>query len=308
MLALRRRARARRRTIRTRRSISSAAFPRHHRRHFRPRGRRQDGPDPRPADRRSRTRRGAASSIAAAYVARAPKDGYTLVRRVRRQHDQRGDEPNLSFDIMKDFAPITLITSTPTVLVVTPELGVKSVKELIALAKAKPGTISFGSSGVGSSTHLALELFKSLAHVNITHIPYTGSPQVVTDLLAGRIHGYFSPASTVVGACPGRQADRARRHRSQAQLVLSRSSDHDRSRRAGLRIGAVVRHRGAGGHAAADHRQAVESRQRGVEVGRGRQIAAARRRSKRSAARRTNSASIWRPSRSAGTPWSRTPA
>jgi tripartite-type tricarboxylate transporter receptor subunit TctC len=83
--------------------------------------------------------------------------------------------------------------------VVTPELGVKSVKELIALAKAKPGTLSFGSSGVGSSTHLALELFNSLAGVKITHIPYTGSPQVVTDLLANRIHGYFSPASTVSG-------------------------------------------------------------------------------------------------------------
>jgi tripartite-type tricarboxylate transporter receptor subunit TctC len=85
------------------------------------------------------------------------------------------------------------------VLVVTPELGVKSVKELIALAKQKPGTISFGSSGTGSSTHLALELFNSLAGVKITHIPYTGSPQVVTDLLANRIQGYFSPASTVTG-------------------------------------------------------------------------------------------------------------
>jgi tripartite-type tricarboxylate transporter receptor subunit TctC len=84
------------------------------------------------------------------------------------------------------------------VLVVTPELGVKSVKELIAVANAKPDGITFGSSGVASSTHLALELFKSLGRVNITHVPYTGSPQVVTDLLAGRIHGYFSPASTVM--------------------------------------------------------------------------------------------------------------
>jgi len=92
-----------------------------------------------------------------------------------------------------------LITSTPTVLAVTPELGVKSVKELIALAKKEPGTLSFGSSGVGSSTHLALELFKSLAGVNITHIPYSGSPQVITDMLANRIQGYFSPASTVSG-------------------------------------------------------------------------------------------------------------
>jgi tripartite-type tricarboxylate transporter receptor subunit TctC len=142
---------------------------------------------------------GAASSIAAAYVARAPKDGYTLYINSAANMINGAMTANLSFDIMKDFTPITLITSTPTVLVVTPELGVRSVKELTALAKAKPGTISFGSSGVGSSTHLALELFKSLAHVDITHIPYTGSPQVVTDLLANRIHGYFSPASTVTG-------------------------------------------------------------------------------------------------------------
>jgi tripartite-type tricarboxylate transporter receptor subunit TctC len=142
---------------------------------------------------------GAASSIAAAFVARAPKDGYTLFVSSAANMINAAVNPNLNFDIMKDFTPITLMTSTPTVLVVSPELGVKSVKDLIALAKAKPGTISFGSSGVGSSTHLALELFKSLAHVDITHIPYTGSPQVVTDLLAGRIQGYFSPASTVVG-------------------------------------------------------------------------------------------------------------
>jgi len=142
---------------------------------------------------------GAASSIAAAYVARAPKDGYTLFVASAANMINAAMTPNLTFDIMKDFTPIALITSTPTVLVVTPELGVKSVKELIALAKARPGTISFGSSGVGSSTHLALELFKSLAHVDITHIPYTGSPQVVTDLLANRIQGYFSPASTVTG-------------------------------------------------------------------------------------------------------------
>jgi tripartite-type tricarboxylate transporter receptor subunit TctC len=142
---------------------------------------------------------GAASSIAAAYVARSAKDGYTLFISSAANMINAAMKSDLNFDIMKDFTPITLITSTPTVLVVSPNLGVKSVKELIALAKAKPGTISFGSSGVGSSTHLALELFKSLAKVDITHIPYTGSPQVVTDLLAGRIQGYFSPASTVVG-------------------------------------------------------------------------------------------------------------
>ena len=144
-------------------------------------------------------RTGAASSIAAAQVARAPKDGYTIFIASAANMINAAMNPALTFDIMKDFAPITLLTSTPTVLVVPPELGVKNVRELIAMAKAKPDQLSFGSSGVASSTHLALELFKSLAGVKITHVPYTGSPQVVTDLLANRIHGYFSPASTVMG-------------------------------------------------------------------------------------------------------------
>jgi tripartite-type tricarboxylate transporter receptor subunit TctC len=144
-------------------------------------------------------RPGAASSIAAAQVARADKDGYTLFVGSAANIINAAQNPNLTFDFIKDFVPVTLLTSTPTVLVVSPELGIKSVKELIAAAKAKPGGISFGSSGVASSTHLALELFNSLAGVKIQHVPYTGSPQVVTDLLAGRIHGYFSPASTVMG-------------------------------------------------------------------------------------------------------------
>jgi tripartite-type tricarboxylate transporter receptor subunit TctC len=144
-------------------------------------------------------RPGAASSIAGAQVARAPKDGYTLYIASAANLINAAMKPDVPFDIMKDFEPIALITSTPTVLVVSPQLGVKSVKELIALAKSKPDTMSFGSSGTGSSTHLALELFKHLAQVKITHIPYKGSPEVVTDLLAGRIQGYFSPASTVMG-------------------------------------------------------------------------------------------------------------
>lgn len=141
---------------------------------------------------------GAGSSIAAAQVARAAKDGYTLYV-ANAGNVINAAMSSLNFDLYKDLEPVALITSTPTVLAVTPELGVKNVKELIALAKAKPGELSFGSSGVGSSTHLALELFNSLAHVKITHIPYSGSPQVITDMLANRVQGYFSPASTVMG-------------------------------------------------------------------------------------------------------------
>jgi len=143
-------------------------------------------------------RTGAASSIAGAMVARAPNDGYTLYVANAANIINAAMNPNLNFDIIKDFSPITLLTSTPTVLVVNPQLGVKSVEALVALAKTKPDTISFGSSGAGSSTHLALELLMSLAHVKITHVPYAGSPQVITDLLAGRIDGYFSPASSAM--------------------------------------------------------------------------------------------------------------
>jgi tripartite-type tricarboxylate transporter receptor subunit TctC len=143
-------------------------------------------------------RTGAGSSLAAAMVARAPKDGYTLFVCSTANIVNAAVNSNLSFDIIKDFAPIALITSTPTVLVVTPALGAKSVAELITLARTKPDAITFGSSGVASMTHLSLELLKMQANVSITHVPYTGSPQVVTDLLAGRIDGYFSPASTVM--------------------------------------------------------------------------------------------------------------
>jgi len=107
-------------------------------------------------------------------------------------------KPDLPFDFVRDFEPITLLTSTPVVLVTGTEVGARSVKDLLQLAKRRPEPLLFGSSGTGSSTHLALELFKTSGKVNITHVPYTGSPGVVTDLLANRIHAYFAPASSVM--------------------------------------------------------------------------------------------------------------
>ena len=143
-------------------------------------------------------RPGAGSSIAAATVARAPKDGYTLLFGSTANLVNAALNPNLGFDFVRDLTPITLMTSAPTVLIVAPETGVKSVAELIALAKAKPGALAFGSSGVTSTTHLALEMFHSLAGVKTNHIPYQGSPQVINDMLAGRIIGYFAPASSAM--------------------------------------------------------------------------------------------------------------
>jgi tripartite-type tricarboxylate transporter receptor subunit TctC len=141
---------------------------------------------------------GAASSTAAAFVARAPNDGYTLFLSSIANVINGAVKTDLSFDFSKDFEPIALVTSTPVVLVTGTDVKAKSVKELLQLAKDSKEPLLFGSSGVGSSTHLALELFKTMGKVNITHVPYTGSPGVVTDLLANRIQAYFAPASSVI--------------------------------------------------------------------------------------------------------------
>jgi tripartite-type tricarboxylate transporter receptor subunit TctC len=141
---------------------------------------------------------GAGSNLAAEFVARAPKDGYTLLMATIANPINAVVNSSLSFDFMKDLTPIVRLTTTPNILVVHPSVGVKTVKELIALAKAKPDTLSFGSSGTLTGTHLSGELFKVLAGVKMVHVPYAGSPQAVTDLLAGRIQVLFSPASTVL--------------------------------------------------------------------------------------------------------------
>jgi tripartite-type tricarboxylate transporter receptor subunit TctC len=141
---------------------------------------------------------GAGSSLAAEYAARAPKDGYTLFVGSSANITNQSINPGLAFDMAKDFAPIALATSVPVILVVHPSAGVDSVQELIALAKAKPGEVLYASTGVGTAPHLSGELFAIRAGLKLVHVPYQGSPQAVTDLLAGRTTMMFSPASAVV--------------------------------------------------------------------------------------------------------------
>jgi tripartite-type tricarboxylate transporter receptor subunit TctC len=141
---------------------------------------------------------GGGSTVAAEQVARGPKDGYTLFIGTVANVINAVMDPNLGFDFAHDFAPIVYTTSSPNILVVHPSTGVSSVKELIALAKAKPEQIFFGSSGVGTSPHLSGELFNMMAGTRMTHVPYSGSAQAVTDLIAGRTQVMFSPASTVL--------------------------------------------------------------------------------------------------------------
>ncbi len=141
---------------------------------------------------------GAGSSLAAEFVARQPNDGYALLMATIANPILAVTNSSLTYSFPKDFAPIVRLTTTPNILVVHPSDGVKTVKELIALAKEKPDQLSFGSSGPLTGTHLSGELFKVMTGVKMVHVPYTGSPQAVTDLLAGRIQVLFSPASTVI--------------------------------------------------------------------------------------------------------------
>ena len=141
---------------------------------------------------------GAGSNLATDLVSRAPKDGYTLLMANISNTILTAGSSNFSYDFQKDFVPIVRLTTVPNVLVVNPSTNVKSVAELIALAKSKPDELSFGSSGVATGTHLAAELFKMQTGIKMVHVPYPGSPQAVADLIAGRIQVLFSPASTVL--------------------------------------------------------------------------------------------------------------
>ncbi len=131
-------------------------------------------------------------------VARAPADGYTLLATELSFTIAPGLLPSLPFDARKGFQQIATATSVPHVQVVTPSLPVKNVRELIALAKARPGELNFGSGGTGTNTHLGSELFKSVTGTNMVHIPYKGAGAVLTDLMAGQVQVLISAAPTVL--------------------------------------------------------------------------------------------------------------
>jgi tripartite-type tricarboxylate transporter receptor subunit TctC len=143
-------------------------------------------------------RPGGGSTVAADQVVRGAKDGYTIYLGTVANVINGVLQPNLSFDFSKDFTPVTLATSSPLVLVVHPSTGISSVQDLIKLTKSKPGEVFFGSSGVGTAPHLSGELFNMSAAIKMVHVPYQGSAQAVTDLLAGRTQVMFAPISTVL--------------------------------------------------------------------------------------------------------------
>ena len=131
---------------------------------------------------------GAGGIIGSEAAAKAPPDGYTLIMSNAGAHTVNpGLYSKLPYDPLKDFAPVTLVALAPNILIVHPTLPVRNVKELIALAKAKPGELTFGSGGNGSTAHLSGEMFKTMAGINIVHIPFKGSPAAVIGVIAGQI-------------------------------------------------------------------------------------------------------------------------
>ena len=132
-------------------------------------------------------RPGAGSTIGAEFVAKAPPDGYTLLMISNTHFVSAALHKKLVYDAVGDYEPVTQVTTAPNVIVVHPSLPVKTIRELIALAKAKPGKIDYASSGNGSTQHLTGALFCKMAGIDMTHIPYRGSGPVTADLLSGQV-------------------------------------------------------------------------------------------------------------------------
>jgi len=153
-------------------------------------------------------RPGAGTTLAANLVAKSPADGYTLFMQDMTTHAINASlYQKLPYDSIKDFTPISLVASTPLVLVIHPSLPVKSVKDLIALAKARPGEVSYGSSGVGTVIHLSGETFKKRAAINLLHVPYKSGTLAVLGIIGGEIALTFA---TMPSPIPMMQAGKLR--------------------------------------------------------------------------------------------------
>lgn len=143
-------------------------------------------------------RPGANTIVAMEILARATPDGYTLLTSSSSQATNATLYTKLPYDSIKDFSPVSMVGMSPLVVAVNPALPIKSVGDLIAAARAKPGTILYPSAGTGNSTHLAGELFAVMAGVTLTHVPYKGLGPGLLDLMAGRLHMVFSTAPAAI--------------------------------------------------------------------------------------------------------------
>lgn len=142
---------------------------------------------------------GAAGNIGMEAVAQSPGDGYTVIFALTTQLAINQSLYKLRYDVEKDFVPISLLASAPYFLAVHPSVPAKSVAEFIALAKAKPGSLSYASTGSGSGPHLSMELLKSMAGIELVHVPYKGAGAALQDLMAGTVHAAFFSYGAAAG-------------------------------------------------------------------------------------------------------------
>jgi tripartite-type tricarboxylate transporter receptor subunit TctC len=143
-------------------------------------------------------RPGAGGNVAAGMVARAGPDGYTLLSVSSAHAIAPAIYPKLSYDTLKELSGITQSGSSKYVLVVAPSLGIKSLNELLAAAKAKPGQLNFSSAGVGSGTHFAGEMLKAMAKIDVVHVPFKGIPEALTETMTGRVQFFLAPIANAV--------------------------------------------------------------------------------------------------------------
>ncbi|HKA41270.1 MAG TPA: tripartite tricarboxylate transporter substrate binding protein [Burkholderiales bacterium] len=143
-------------------------------------------------------RSGAGGTVAGALAATAPADGYTLFLNSVAHAASSALYPGLPYDPLRDFAAVSQVTSAPNVLVVAPSQGLKSIKELIALARQKPGYLNAGHAGAGSGTHITGEMFRTALKIDVSPTPYKGTPELLADTMTGRIHYSFSPIGSTL--------------------------------------------------------------------------------------------------------------
>ena len=204
---------------------------------------------------------GAGNNLATEIAAHAPPDGYTVFLVNPANAINASLYKNLPFDFIRDMTPVAGFIRVPNVMEVNPNVPAHTVKEFIDYAKANPGKVNLGSSGIGTSVHLSGALFMMMTGVELVHVPYRGSAPAITDLLANQVQVMFDNLPSSLGHIQGGRLRALAVHDHNAVKGAARRADGSRNR-ARLRSERLVRHGGAQGHAATDHRQAQSSSQR----------------------------------------------